>query len=132
MQIHKVQTQIRDPGCISERGLHHWQRFIEASWNRDSRLPFQLQVAPDAVAKNNLKDASEKVPVVTISLPEEIKRLIHRNESISKFSFCNVPESIVTIRDAPVGCAYNNPLVVVAKKDEHGQPTAIRICLDPL
>jgi transposase InsO family protein len=36
-----------------------------------------------------------------------------------------------TIKEAPVGCAYNNPLVVVAKKDEFGKISTSRVCLDP-
>ena len=31
---------------------------------------------------------------------------------------------------APAGCQYNNPLTVAPKKDEHGQLTGFRVCLD--
>jgi transposase InsO family protein len=34
------------------------------------------------------------------------------------------------IKKAPVSCPYNNPLLVVPKKDENGQWTGIRVCLD--
>ena len=34
------------------------------------------------------------------------------------------------ITRAPSGCPYNNPLTVAPKKDEHGQLTGFRVCLD--
>ena len=33
--------------------------------------------------------------------------------------------------EAPVGCSWNSPLLVVSKKDLEGKPTKHRICLDP-
>ena len=30
---------------------------------------------------------------------------------------------------APVGCAFNNPLLAVAKRDENGIVTGVRVCL---
>jgi hypothetical protein len=35
------------------------------------------------------------------------------------------------ITPAPVGCVYNNPLVVVPKKDINGVKTSFRVCIDP-
>lgn len=35
------------------------------------------------------------------------------------------------IKPAKVGCVYNNPLIVVPKKDDEGKLTAIRVCIDP-
>lgn len=34
------------------------------------------------------------------------------------------------IGDAPVGCIFNSPLLIVPKKDENGKLTGIRVCLD--
>src|SRR5688572_8925236 len=34
------------------------------------------------------------------------------------------------IKLAPVGCQYNNPLTVAPKRDDQGQLTGIRVCLD--
>ena len=31
---------------------------------------------------------------------------------------------------APIGCPYNNPILVAPKKDENGEMTGIRVCLD--
>lgn len=35
------------------------------------------------------------------------------------------------VTDAPLGCRYNNPLLVVPKKDTDGNWTKARICIDP-
>jgi hypothetical protein len=35
------------------------------------------------------------------------------------------------IVEAPVGCSWNSPLLVVSKKDLEGKPTKHRVCLDP-
>lgn len=35
------------------------------------------------------------------------------------------------VTDAPVGCPYNNPLLVVPKKDLDGNWTKVRVCEDP-
>ena len=36
-----------------------------------------------------------------------------------------------TITEAPAGCSWNWPLLVVPKKDSEGRPTKVRICIDP-
>ncbi|KAH9263663.1 hypothetical protein BASA83_012933 [Batrachochytrium salamandrivorans] len=35
------------------------------------------------------------------------------------------------VTDAPIGCQYNNPLLVVPKKDLEGKLSKVRVCIDP-
>ena len=55
---------------------------------------------------------------IPASLMDRVDEVIHRWLRAGK------------ITRAPAGCMYNSPLLVVPKKDDQGQLTGIRVCLD--
>jgi hypothetical protein len=82
------------------------------------------------------------------SIPESVLRL--RQDPVKKAGInlnirqYHIPESVKEpankvvmrwlqegrITHAPAGCQYNNPITVAPKKDDNGQLTGIRVCLD--
>ena len=75
--------------------------------------------------------------VVHLEVNPAMKQTLYRKQyKVAQIHHAGVDEVIQRWLDtgkidrAPPGCEYNNPLLVVPKKDDNGQLTGIRVCLD--
>ena len=131
------------------------------STERDEGTPDPIACSPvDPIAIPNSVQAQEKLraalspalernqaltPGTFCNVPDSVVRLDtgeHLPSFIRQYPIPHAAEQAVTdkvenwmqdgvIQLAPAGNAWNSPLVVVPKKDEHGNKVQWRICLDP-
>jgi len=108
------------------------------------------ETVPNSLSSHpSLLEAIERNQATSLSafcnIPEAVVRLdtgdhpaIYRRQypipdSLQEATDAQMQEWITAgkVTDAPVGCQYNNPLLVVPKKDLSGNWTKVRICIDP-
>jgi len=97
------------------------------------RLEELLRVNANLVGFCSLPESVIKLDVAPEALPKLYRRQYKIPQTLAALADVVVQRWIASgkVTLAPVNCAYNNPLMVAPKKDEHGKMTGIRVCIDP-